>query len=223
MFIESGYPEESRWQFCEDIKCSGIPVKFWAGDRYAYLPVHLGFDSFHHCVAGPFSTQYCNFQRKKADQTWQASHDDRHHQAFDSIVNALENSIDLHYGLIRPPEPSLQKIPEIRLYNPLLVLQGEVYLARPTPRGVRLRQVNHVQYGREMWSKGRPAVYQIDVVTEPGLLPLMRTVDDELSEIIQLLAGRSQLFFESVNRIVKDYSENRTTRPPWRIVLEYAG
>jgi hypothetical protein len=222
VFFESEYSDQHTWGFYEDIKCSGIPVKFWVHQAYRYLPVHLGFAGFHHCTSGPFSTQYCNFHRKKdKDQVWQASHEDRFHDTFETIAHALETCIDLHYGLIKPPEPDLQSLPDIRIYYPVLILQGELYLARQVRGGVALRRTKEVQYRREVWTRGRPIVYQIDVITESYIPSFIGTVDTEIGEAVQSLAGQEQLFAESVTRIVNDYRENRTNRPPWRTILEY--
>lgn len=222
VFFESDIPKEHTWRFCEDIKCSGIPVKFWVHETYRYLPVHLGFAGFHHCMSGPFSTQYCNFQRKnQKDQQWQASHDGPFHDTFETITHALETCIDLHFGLIKPPEPDLQSIPSIRIYYPVLILQGELYLGRQGRRGVTLTRTKHVQYRREIWTRGRPIVYQIDVITESHIPSFIRTVETEIEELVQSMAGQEQLFADSVTRIVNDYRGNRTDRPPWRTVLEY--
>ncbi|MGA3324222.1 MAG: hypothetical protein ABSF45_07095 [Terriglobia bacterium] len=220
VFFESDYSDQHTWRFCEDIKCSGIPVKFWVAQAYRYLPVYLGFAGFHHCASGPFSTQYCSFQRKK-DQVWQAFHDERSHQTFETITHALETCIDLHYGLIKAPEPDLQSPPSIRIYYPVLILQGDLYLARQGRRGVTLGRKQEVQYRREIWTGGRPVVYQVDVITESHIPSFIRMVETEIQQVGQSLGGAKQLFDESVTRIVDDYRENRTGRPPWRTILEY--
>jgi hypothetical protein len=115
VFFETKFSEENAWRFCEDIKCSGVPVKIWVIDAYRYLPTYLGLQPLHHYTRGPFSTQYCNFHRKDTKAVWQARHDEQHHQAFTTIVDALEASINLHYSLMKPPRGQVF-IPEIRMY-----------------------------------------------------------------------------------------------------------
>src|SRR5690242_9655356 len=81
----------------QEIKCSGLPVKFWDGAGFVCLSEFLHLEKSHHYCKGPTATQYCTFTRKNPNVPWIALHSDAHHQTFTSLVNALESTIDEHY------------------------------------------------------------------------------------------------------------------------------
>jgi len=77
----------------EEVKCSGVPVQFWDGQRFRRLSEFLHLEKFHHYCKGPIATQYCSFHRKSLNTPWIALHSEGHHQTFTSLINALESSV----------------------------------------------------------------------------------------------------------------------------------
>ncbi len=204
----------------QDVKCSGIPVKVWGDDAYEDLRTFLRLEKFHHyCGEGHVATQYCTFSRKAHDRHWMALHPEVQHQTFVSLINALEAAIDEHYSAWTPPKRGKLEEVNIQLYYPLLVLQGDIYMARESRRGVQLRNVRHVRYRREVWTSKRRATYQIDVIQESFLLRYLRMVDREVQTIVDRLKRRREPVIEALRRLVGDAKKaNRGTT--WRQVFE---
>ena len=66
----------------QEIKVSGIPVKFWQEDGYVSLSEFTGMEGFHHYCKGAIATQYCTFQLKKDKSSWIAFHSEEQHSTF---------------------------------------------------------------------------------------------------------------------------------------------
>jgi len=228
VFFESKFPDHLVRRFYEEVRCSGLPVKIWRSEKYQSLPSYLGFSEFHHYSRGPFATQYCTFSRPKGNppkgdppKEWIAQHTDEQHKSLDTIANALDASVDFHFAMIKPPDPNGGPIPSVRIYYPLLVLQGDMYLARQHRQGVKLRKVNHIQYRREICRDSRPIDYQIDVVRESHLARYLILVNKELARIAEFIAASAAEVRQSQTRIIRDYTENRTNKPAWPCVLKF--
>jgi hypothetical protein len=219
VFFEAESP--IQFLFGQDMRSSGFPVKFFRGERYESLAVFLGLDSFHHYRRGPLSTQFCSFSKKDQNKPWVAVHTEEHYQAFESLVNALETSITLHYDNITLPDSGKDPEADICVYYPLLVLQGEMNLASLGKRGLRLSRIRHVQFRHETWRSGRSFIYQIDVVRESYLPEFLKLVSKEIRQMVEAATRNREVFHGSMKQILADYFENRTSRPPLRRVLEY--
>jgi len=76
--------------FHYEVKCSGIPVKFWEKDGFVSLSEFMGLEKFHHYCKGPFSTQYCTFKWVKKKKSWIAKHTDEQHETFLSLIKSLK-------------------------------------------------------------------------------------------------------------------------------------
>jgi hypothetical protein len=186
----------------EQVKCSGTPIKLWNGKGYTSTSDRLGFDKFHHYCKGPKATQYCSFTRKNDKAPWIAMHSESHHHTFTSIINALEAATDDHYSSWRMPVEGEQEPINIQFYYPLLVLQGDLYLAQLTKSGLILEAKSHVQYRREVWSAKRRDIYQIDVIRENFMTDYLRIVDREMEAIKRRLKRRTKVIRETNQRLI---------------------
>lgn len=204
----------------EQVKCSGMPVKLWSGTDFVSLSQFLHLNKFHHYCKGPFATQYCGFSRKNTNAPWIASHSEQHHETFTALINAVEAEIDKHYEhWILPSNPKGEGV-NIQIYYPLLVLQGEMYLATGARRGVALRKVDHVQYRREVWTLKRRQDYQIDVITESFMTKYLEIVDKEIDSIKRRLRRRWRIVRDSIERIIEQARKGKQRRVTLREILE---
>jgi hypothetical protein len=78
------------FMYHEEVKISGIPVKFWDKNRYIRLSEFTNMEDFHHYCKGEVATQYCSFQLKKDKSSWMALHIEEQHDMFNSLIQALE-------------------------------------------------------------------------------------------------------------------------------------
>jgi hypothetical protein len=139
-----------------NLKYSGLPVKIISGNQLVPLWEFVGTKRFHHYGQGPVATQYCTFHRKSDSAPWVASHSDAH-QTFLALVNAVEHGIEDHCNNWVPPSRSKERI-NLQFFYPLLVLQGDIYEAKIDESAPTIREVEHVQYCKEMWEIGRAHV-----------------------------------------------------------------
>jgi hypothetical protein len=204
----------------EEVKLSGTPVKIWTGRHFVRISEFLNFETFHHYCRPPIATQYCGFSRKNSNAPWIASHADQHHNTLENLVNALEAEISDHYGVWTMPERIAEEPINIQLYYPLLILQGEIYLARERNRKLTLRKVPHVQYRRDKWSHQLRDTYQIDVVQERFIPTYLDLVEKEIETFKKRLSRHLSSARTSVTRLIKQARATRKRPRPWREIFE---
>ncbi len=83
----------------EEVKMSGIPVKFWQKDEYVSLSEFAKMKDFHHYCKGTVATQYCSFQQQRQDKScWLALHNDEQHRTLHALVKYLKNQTAAHFS-----------------------------------------------------------------------------------------------------------------------------
>ena len=177
----------------------------------------LGFEKFHHYCRGRLATQYCCFTRK--NNRWIATHLDSHHQTFAGLINALEAAIEDHYAKAWLPKKGEEEPVNIQIYYPLVVVQGEIYLARETRKGLVLRKTKHVQYRRELWTAKRREAYQIDVIHESFVGRYLKLVDLEMDAVKRRMVRRHEVR-KSIDRLIAMARTDRRAKKPWRWIYE---
>ena len=105
----------------------------------------------------------------------------------------METEVDEHYRLLRAngfPRDTANVI----FYYPLLVLEGPLYQALESARGLVVRPADHLQYRTETWVAQQRQAYHIDVITESYLPNYLKSVYkprlNSLSIRLQGEAGR---------------------------------
>src|SRR5207245_563696 len=172
----------------QEVKCSGIPVQIWRNGSWEPLRDFLGFEKFHHYCRGQLASQYCSFTNK--NNRWIATHSDAHHQTFTGLINAIEASIEDHYANASLPRRGETEVVNIQIYYPLVVLQGELFLANETRHDLKIKKVNHVQFRREIWSTNRRETYQIDVIRESFIDKYLMLIAEEAETIRRKLTRK---------------------------------
>jgi hypothetical protein len=204
--------------FHREVKFSGIPVQILRNGSWVPLGEFLGFEKFHHYCRGQFASQYCSFTNKS--NRWIASHSDVHHQTFTGLANAVEASIEDHYAKTSLPRKDEIEPVNIQIYYPLVVLQGELYLANETRQGLKIKKVNHVQFRREVWSANRREAYQIDVIRESFIDKYLKLIDKEAETIRRKLNRKSGEVHRSADRLIAMARRARTKKGKLRRIYE---
>jgi hypothetical protein len=155
------------FMYQEEVKVSGIPVKFFDKNRYISLSEFTKMESFHHYCKAKVATQYCSFQLKKDKSSWMALHIEEQHEMFNSLIQALEYDISEHFGNFTLPPKGQEEGINIQIYYPLVILQGDLYSAALKDNYLSISKSNHIQFRKEIflpapneWKK-----YQIDVIS----------------------------------------------------------
>jgi hypothetical protein len=204
--------------FHMDVKCSGVPVKLWKNGEWVPISFELGFEKFHHYCRGKIATQYCSFV-KKGDR-WIATHLDPQHQTLNKLVDALEAIITEHYNSWRLPTKGEKEPINIQLYYPLLVVQGDLYLAKQSRRGLKMRKVRHVQFRRELWSAQKKATYHIDVIHESFLSAYLKIVEKEVEAVKRRFVKRRKSVQKSIDKLILEARQQRRSNTPFRKIFE---
>lgn len=212
------FSAESRVSFLhhQEVRCSGLPVRFWDGRRFISFSRFLGMEKFHHYCKGPVATQYCSFHRKNTSSSWIALHDEGHHQTFSSLINALESSIEEHYEGWVLPDRGVEEPLNIQVYYPVLVLQGPIYRAETRRRKLVVESCEHVQFRKQVWSSRRNNEYQIDVITERYLPRFLAVVDREVDAIKRRLQRHRGPVRDSIQRLIARARRLRRRKASWR-------
>lgn len=186
----------------QEVKVSGVPVKFPESNNdepWQSFTDFLGFEKFHHYCQGRIATQYCSFQKKK-DGQWMAWHDEEHFDSFKKLCDALDYFQNRHYSqwVFNGAEPV-----NVQVYYPLLVLQGQLWDARPTKKRVTLRRAQHLQLRKSVATASEEYGYQIDVIEERFLRSYIRVVEEEIAKVVHLLGSRHELVRRAIDKIVE--------------------
>lgn len=191
---------------CYEIKLSGMPVEISAKDaeeeRFIPLADFLEMERYHHYCKGQVTTQYCTFQAKRGQHPeWIALHQDEQHDSIMVLITAVEAEIKEFHESWVPPRDEPEPI-DIRIYYPLIVLQGPLYEAFPVKGQIKLKKANHIQFRKEYHSANRRDTYQIDIITEPFLGSYLTLVESEVEKTARLLRRRKDIVRRSIDTIV---------------------
>lgn len=146
---------------------------------YWLLQEIRAIECHHYFAPGPVSTQYCSFERKKGGDSdkWYANHRDQDYAALRALAIATDYKA---CDQLEHMDEAFWAMQLVFLF-PIIVIQGDIYSARPRGRSVSLKRTDHV---RLHWSRTVGRVYhryQFDVVTERHLANyialLERTLD----------------------------------------------
>jgi hypothetical protein len=204
------FTKESPISFlhCQEVKASGIPVKFWdrSAKGYGSLADFTKMEKYHHYCKGDAATQYCSFQFKKDKSSWIALHVDEHHDTLNSLIKALEYNIDEHFGnFVLPPKGEEEGV-NLQIYYPLLILQGDLYSASLNDSRLVLKKSNHIQFRKELFSSKNKEVetYQIDVITEKFLKDYLKLVDAEIEKVKGVFRRKKDQVRFSINKMIAE-------------------
>ena len=195
-----------------NVKYSGSPVKIISGNRLLPLWEFLGTKRFHHYGHGTVATQYCTFHRKNDSARWVASHSDAH-QTFLALVNAVEHGIDDHCNNWVSPGRSKERI-NLQMFYPLLVLQGDIYEARTDTSPLIIKEVEHVQYRKELWDGRGSKTYHLDVIAEKYVPKYLDLISKEIETVRRRLRRQRTIVYQSIEYITKQLIVNSRKRHP---------
>lgn len=209
--------------YCEDLRVSGIPAKFWDNDGFISLADFTGMEKFHHYCKGEVATQYCSFQLKKDKSSWLAFHSEEQHDTFNSLIKAVEYEVDNHFKGWSFPEQVDEEDINIQIYYPLLILQGDLYSAYLKDNRLMLRKTKHIQFRKQFFSSYKTEVetYQIDVIMEDYLSRYLEIVESEIEGIKKVLQRKKRKVFESIEKIVQEAKEGGKELDSYRKYLEF--
>lgn len=203
-------PEPRISYNCEEVKLSGIPVKVIMGeklDRWVSLPYSLKMQNYHHYYQARIATQFCSFAKKKQTKEWMAT-GEAHFDSFSKLCVALEYFVDKHYK--NWSFRTSQNI-NIDFYYPAVVVQGELFDARPSKKSIRLTKKNHIQYRHSHLVGTKATNYQIDVVTERFFPKYLELIHREAFETARLLKRHLAVISYAIRKIVSETDECRSS------------
>jgi len=208
----------------EEIKVSGTPVKFWQKDGYIRLSEFAGMEKFHHYCKGAIATQYCTFQLNRKDKSsWIALHREEQHDAFNSLIKALEYEIAEHFDSWVLPGKLEEETVNIQIYYPLVILQGNLYTASLENNHFTLRKSKHVQFRQEFFSPrtNKVETYQIDVISEEYLRDYLKIIDSEMVKIKKVFQRQKRNVILSIEKIVNQAKSLKKEPQSYREYLEF--
>lgn len=207
----------------QEVKVSGIPVKFLKENEYISLPEFTGMERFHHYCKGPIATQYCTFQLRKGKSSWIAFHSEEQHDTFNSLIKALEYEIAKHFEGWTLPYKEEEDTVNIQIYYPLVILQGVLYSALLENNRLTLKKSKHVQFRKEFFLPRTNEVetYQIDVISEEYLSDYLKIIDNEMAKIKKVFQRQKKKVFLSIEKIVEEAKSHKKKSKSYREYLEF--
>ncbi len=190
-------------------KCCGAPTKLWISDQWKPIDEALSFKRFHHYAKGPVATQYCGFTKPKdKEKDWVAQHPEHQHETFSKLSDAVT-----HFQVKRAA-PFASNVPLngeeacVVLFYPVLVMQGDLYLARGHRGSQRLSKVDRVQYRRHVSTSRSETTFQIDVVQESHLPDFVAMIFAEADQVLNWLLRHRPIVRRSLRRMLLESRSN---------------
>ena len=211
------------FMYHEEVKISGIPVKFWDKNRYIRLSEFTKMEDFHHYCKGEVATQYCSFQLKKDKSSWMALHIEEQHDMFNSLIQALEYHISEHFGNFTLPPKGQEEGINIQIYYPLVILQGDLYSASLKNNRLSISKSNHIQFRKEIFLPGlnQWEKYQIDVITEKYLKDYLKLIDAEAKKIKKTFRNKRKQVRLSINKIIAEARKPKKKPDSYRAFFDF--
>jgi hypothetical protein len=207
----------------EQVKASGIPVKFWQKDEYVSLSEFTGMEKFHHYCKGVVATQYCTFQLKKDKSSWMAFHNEEQHDLFNSLIKALDYKIAEYFDSWYLPNKVDEEGINIQIYYPLVILQGSLYSAILSNNQLILKKSRHLQFRKELFlaRTNKVEMYQIDVITEKYLPSYLKIIDAEMQMVKKVFQRQRHDVLLSIEKIVQEAKKLGKKQKSYRECLEF--
>lgn len=207
----------------EQVKISGVPVKFWKDDSYISLSEFTGMEKFHHYGKGLVATQYCNFQPKKDKSSWTALHNEKQHDTFNSLLKALDYEIAKHFDNWYLPNKVDEEEVNIQIYYPLVIFQGDLFSSVLKNNQLALRKSKHIQFRKELFlpRTNKAERYQIDVITEGYLPDYLRIIDSEMEKVKRVFQRQRANVLLSIEKIVEEAKKSKKKLKSYREYLEF--
>lgn len=203
------------------VKVVGAPLQVLSGrkrEEWTGLTAYLRMEDYHHYCQGRIATQYCSFTPKKGvgKQTeWLASHDEEHFDGFRKLAAVVDYQLEQQFESVRDELDEMY----LEFKYLVLVVQGELWDARPTKRSVELRKADRMQFKYSTMADGSERVYHVDVVTERHLPELLSVIENEMERTASLMRARRRTLVKSVNVLVERLKKARSPKER-RAILE---
>jgi hypothetical protein len=145
---------------------------------------HIEIDKYHHLKNGHFSTQYCSFQEKKGKKNeWMAFHPDDLYQTFLKLYY-YPRYITEQFKELLTDDDWLR----LFIYQPVLILQGEMYLVDVDGRNYELHKSDYVKFDFSQYYKDVSDSIVIDIITERYLPKYIAMIQKEEKDILSQMA-----------------------------------
>lgn len=206
----------------EEVKYTGIPVKFWQRGNIISLSDFAKMDKYHHYCSEIVATQYCSFNLIKKDRKeyWVAMHYEEHHNVFDSLIKALESNMEEHTW--EPPEEGEEESINIQIYYPMAIFQGKIFKAFLKDNSLILENIDHIQFRKEIYLYGanESKTYQIDVISENYLPHLIDIIINEIKKILYYFRRKNHIVKLSIDKIIEEAKSLKEKPISYRHILE---
>lgn len=208
----------------DDLKVSGIPVKFWDSNENRYMDFadFIGMEEFHHYCETKIATQYCTFQKKKEKSGWIALHSEEQHDTLNKLIKGIDYEIAKHFGSYRLPDEVSKEYVNVQIYYPLIILQGDLYSACLNNNRLILKKEKHLKFHKQFFPshKSEPEPYQIDVIVESHLPKYLKMIAAEVDKISKVFQQKNDLVSLSIQKIIDDIGKAGVDLSLYRNYLE---
>jgi len=209
----------------DDLKVSGIPVKFWDNNKNRYMDFadFTGIEGFHHYCDTNIATQYCTFQKKKDKSGWLALHSEEQHDTLNKLIKGIDYEIVKHFESYYLPDEVSKEHVNVQIYYPLIILQEGLYSACLHNNRLILRKENHLKFRKEFFPshKNEPETYQIDVIVESYLPKYLKMIEAEVDKISKVFQQNNDLVSLSIRKIIEDIKKAEVKPNSYRKYLEF--
>jgi hypothetical protein len=192
-------------EFGEELKCSGLPVKFIQKNKIITFSEFTLLNKYHHYSKGPFASQYCTFTKKNNKSPWIAFHGEEH-DGFNSLIQAIEQEIEEHYEIWTREGINNKEYVNLQIYHPLIILQGELYGCLIEKGETSLIKLNHIQFRKQVikYGSNNTETYQIDIIKEDYLPEYLNILKYEYNMIMRYFAKKNHIVTKSIQKIITE-------------------
>jgi len=178
------------------IKYGGFPSFSLDQETKIQIPLHklLEMNDWHHyCATTEVAVQFCSFTRPNKKKNWKAEPNENYSKSFSNLAVMAAQDWEGMFGL------HLQNI-QVQMTYPVVVFQGPIYRVLEEQGKAKVEAVRHIQLRHSANLNGDLVTVQIDVVTEPELPVLVRTIQAEL----KMCRDRINLLYDRLLRSALD-------------------
>jgi len=159
--------------------------------NWNWLWGHTDLHDRHHYAKCRIATQFCSFERKRANNEWFATHREADYESFRALSTAFDYTLRLFYS--SDAEPWTQHSPlQLAAAYPVMVVQGQILEVRLTREDFAVSESQHLTFLRSFSHAGFIHDHLIDVVTEIYFPSYLRMLKKELNRLATNIRNRNR-------------------------------
>ena len=151
-----------------------------------------------------------------------ALHPDDQHDAFESLIKALNYKIEEHYDSWRPGLSQSSDI-DINIYYPLVIFEGELYSGTLDQGHLVLNKADYIHFSKEFYIPKPDYIQTVhfDIINENYLPEYIKMIESEVSKLKNSLRSQKQKVIVAINKITEDAKSLKRKTKSYRDLLEF--